>query len=66
MKHTTKPASRALKTAKSRMIGLRLDDTLMSEIEQLAEAEQRSLADMARICVRKGLVEIKARVERIA
>ncbi len=65
MKHTTKPVPRASKTVKKRMIGLRLDDELMLEIEQLADSELRSLADMARICVRMGLKEIKARTARV-
>tara|TARA_R110000851_G_scaffold333531_2_gene514930 strand:+ start:9642 stop:9935 length:294 start_codon:yes stop_codon:yes gene_type:complete len=63
MKHNTKAVSRALKTAKNRMIGLRLDDDFMREIEQLAAAEERSLADTARICVRIGLKERKALIE---
>ncbi|ROT46094.1 hypothetical protein [Pusillimonas sp. NJUB218] len=66
MKHTTKPVPRASKTAKNRMIGLRLDDALMAEIEKLAEVEMRTLADMARICVRRGLADLKNRVERNA
>ncbi|MFC3338163.1 hypothetical protein [Paracandidimonas soli] len=57
MKHNTKAVPRASKTAKNRMIGLRLDPEFMREIEQLAEAEERSLADTARICVRIGLKE---------
>lgn len=64
MKHTTKPTSRASKPAKTRMIGLRMDEAGFREIEQLAEADLRSLADMARICVRLGLTELKARAAR--
>ncbi len=64
MKHTTKPAAAARRAPKRRMIGLRLDDATMAEIESLAAAEMRSLADMARICVRAGLTEIQTRIAR--
>jgi len=59
MKHTTKPSLRTAKSAKKRMIGLRLDSSFMLEMEALAAAEQRSLADTARICVRIGYEQMK-------
>ena len=64
MKHTTKPVSRAAKTVKNRMIGLRLDDEFMSEMEKLAAKELRSLADMARICVRIGYEQMQAQASK--
>lgn len=65
MKHTTKAAVSPTKTAKYQMIGLRVDDVLMHEIKQLAAAEQRSLADTARICVGIGLKERQALIKKI-
>lgn len=55
MKHNTKATKGAQPGSKTRMIGLRLDPATMQEIERLAIAEERSLADMARICVRHGM-----------
>lgn len=54
MKHTIKQKG-AHSGAKTRMIGLRLDPDTMQEIERRAAAEERSLADMARIFVRHGM-----------
>ena len=58
MKHTTQARS----ASKRRMVGLRLEDELMDQLEALARAEQRSLAAMARICVRHGMRDIHKRI----
>lgn len=55
MKHNTKPVNGTARLPKKRMIGLRLDDAEMQLIEKHANAEQRSLAQMARIFLRRGM-----------
>ncbi len=62
MKHTTQARSASKPSPKLRMVGLRLEDELMDQLEALAAAEQRSLAAMARICVRHGLRDIHNRI----
>ncbi len=62
MKHTTQARNSSKRSPKLRMVGLRLEDELMDQLEALARAEQRSLAAMARICVRHGMRDIRERI----
>lgn len=55
MKHNTKPVNGTAQASKKRMIGLRLDESEMQLIEQFARQEHRSLAQMARIFLRRGM-----------
>lgn len=61
MKHTTQARSASKRSPKLRMVGLRLEDELMDQLEALARAEQRSVAAMARIFVRNGMRDISDR-----
>lgn len=65
MKHNTQSRTASKRAPKLRMVGLRLDDDLMDQLERLAIAEQRSLAAMARICVRDGMRNISDRATAI-
>lgn len=55
MKHTTKKHSNTDLKQKKSMIGLRLDDQEMQLIKELAAKEERSLAQMARVFLRRGI-----------
>lgn len=62
MKHTTKQAKGIPSSVKKRMIGLRLDEAEMQLIEKIATAEQRSLAQTARVLLRRGMESSKSAV----
>lgn len=60
MKHNTKRTKRATVRASSaakRMIALRIPVDEMPAIEQMAEADNRSLSQFALICFRLGLAK---------
>lgn len=60
MKHTTQSRKASKRAPKLRMVGVRLEDDLMDQLEALAQAEQRSLAFIARSFVRDGLIRAAA------
>ena len=57
MKHSTQSRTPSKRAPKQKMVGLRLEDDLMAQLAERAEAEQRPLAAMARILVMRGLQE---------
>lgn len=58
MKHTIKKTNGTALTTKKRMVGLRLEESEVLALEKIAKKEQRSLAQMARIIVRRGIENI--------
>ncbi|MCB4324322.1 hypothetical protein KOE80_19135 [Alcaligenes sp. 13f] len=59
MKHTTKRAARTSPEQKTQMIGLRLPPAEMAQVRELAAADERPLAQFARICFRMGLEQMR-------
>jgi len=51
--------------SEKRVIALRLDDATRAQLEKLAAAELRSVANMAEIVIRLGLQEMASRVGRL-
>lgn len=59
MKHTTKGAARTSPDNTPQMIGLRLPPAEMAQVRELAAADERTLAQFARICFRLGLEQVR-------
>ncbi len=58
MEHTTKPTKSTIPSQTQQMIGLRLPSDEMAQVRKLAAADERTLAQFARICFRLGLEQI--------
>lgn len=59
MKHTTKPFKDTTTTHPQPMIGLRLPPDEMAQVRALAAADDRSVAQFARMCFRLGLEQLQ-------
>lgn len=59
MEHTTKPTKSTIPSQTQQMIGLRLPSDEMAQVRKLAAADERTLAQFARICFRLGLAQLR-------
>lgn len=59
MEHTTKHMKGTIRSSSQPMIGLRLPPEEMNQIRALAAADDRSIAQFARMCLRIGLEQLQ-------
>ena len=59
MKHTTKPSKGTTSSSSQPMIGLRLPPEEMAVVRAMAAADDRPVAQFARMCFRLGLEQLQ-------